>query len=72
MIGGENDPFYGADNIRETARLIPGAELVLLPNGGHAVFKQQTRAFEEAILKFLERKIDTVTAHAEANIPEPA
>lgn len=72
VIGGENDPFYGADNIRETARLIPGAELVLLPKGGHAVVKQQTRAFEEAILQFLERKIDTVTAHAKANIPEPA
>ena len=72
VIGGENDPFYGADNIRETARLIPGAELVLLPNGGHAVVKQQTRAFEDAILQFLERKITKVTAHAKANIPEPA
>jgi pimeloyl-ACP methyl ester carboxylesterase len=72
VIGGANDPFYGADNIRETARLIPGAELVLLPKGGHAVVKQQTRAFENVILQFLERKIDTVKVHAEANIPEPA
>lgn len=72
VIGGENDPFYGADNIRETARRIPNAELCLLRNGGHAVVKTQTRRFEEAILNFLERKIELTTHHAEANIPEPA
>lgn len=54
VIGGENDPFYGADNIRETARLIPNAELCLLKNGGHAVVKTQTRLFESAILQFLQ------------------
>lgn len=72
VIGGENDPFYGSDNIRETARLIPNAELCLLKNGGHAVVKTQTKAFEEAILNFLQRKAETITNHAEANIPEPA
>lgn len=55
VIGGENDPFYGADNIRETARLIPNAELRLLKNGGHAVVKTQTQAFESAVLEFLQR-----------------
>ena len=53
VIGGEHDPFYGADNIRQTARLIPGAELVLL-DGGHAVVKTQTRLFESAVLRFLQ------------------
>ena len=72
VIGGEKDPFYGADNIRETARLIPNAELCLLRDGGHAVVKTQTRAFEDAILKFLERKVETLANHAKANIPEPA
>ena len=72
VIGGENDPFYGADNIRETARLIPNAELILLKNGGHAVVKTQTRAFESAILEFLNKQTETKTKHAEANIPEPA
>jgi len=48
------DPFYGADNIRETARLIPHAELCLLKDGGHAVVKTQTKAFETAILNFLQ------------------
>jgi pimeloyl-ACP methyl ester carboxylesterase len=72
VIGGEKDPFYGADNIRETARLIPNAELCLLKNGGHAVVKTQTKKFEEAILNFLQRKTETITNHAEANLPEPA
>jgi len=54
VIGGEQDPFYGADNIRETARLIPHAELCLLKDGGHAVVKTQTKAFETAILNFLQ------------------
>jgi pimeloyl-ACP methyl ester carboxylesterase len=53
LIGGEKDPFYGEDNIRETAHLIPGAELCLLENGGHAVVKTQTKPFEAAILRFL-------------------
>ena len=72
VIGGENDPFYGADNIRETARLIPHAELILLKNGGHAVVKTQTKAFESAILEFLNKQTETIANHAEANIPEPA
>ena len=72
VIGGEKDPFYGADNIRETARLIPNAELCLLRNGGHAVVKTQTKAFEDAILKFLQRQTETIANHAETNIPEPA
>lgn len=53
VIGGEKDPFYGADNIRETAHLIPNAELCLLKNGGHAVVKTQTKVFETEILEFL-------------------
>ncbi|GAA4988066.1 alpha/beta hydrolase [Pseudonocardia tropica] len=53
VVGGENDPFYGADNITGTARLIPGAPLCLLRGGGHAVVKQRPRAFETAVLEFL-------------------
>jgi pimeloyl-ACP methyl ester carboxylesterase len=72
VIGGEKDPFYGADNLRDTARLIPNAELCLLKNGGHAVVKTQTKKFEEAILNFLQRKNGTIRTHAEANLPESA
>jgi pimeloyl-ACP methyl ester carboxylesterase len=71
VIGGEKDPFYGAENIRETARLIPNAELCLLKNGGHAVVKTQTRQFEGAVLNFLQRKVETNVNHAEKNLPEP-
>ncbi|MER5674827.1 alpha/beta fold hydrolase [Pseudonocardia alni] len=52
VVGGAADPFYGPDHIAETARLIPGARLCLLP-GGHAVVKQRRRAFETAVLDFL-------------------
>ena len=72
VIGGEKDPFYGAENIRETANLIPNAEFRLIKNGGHAVVKTQTKEFEEAILKFLQRESKITTDHAKANIPEPA
>ena len=72
VVGGEKDPFYGAENIRETARLIPNAELCLLKDGGHAVVKTQTKAFESAILEFLQKEVETTANHAEANIPEPA
>jgi len=54
VIGGANDPFYGADMIRETANLIPNAELCLIEGGGHAVVKTKTKMFEDRILKFLE------------------
>jgi pimeloyl-ACP methyl ester carboxylesterase len=54
VIGGAKDPFYGADVIRETAELIPNAQLCLLENGGHAVVKTQTKAFEDRILSFLQ------------------
>jgi pimeloyl-ACP methyl ester carboxylesterase len=64
VIGGEKDPFYGADNIRETAHLIPNAQLCLLKDGGHAVVKTQTKAFEAAILNFLQGSGEIVLAPA--------
>jgi pimeloyl-ACP methyl ester carboxylesterase len=56
VIGCANDPFYGAEVIRDTTRLIPNAELCLIENGGHAVVKTQTRKFEDRILIFLQEK----------------
>jgi pimeloyl-ACP methyl ester carboxylesterase len=53
VIGGANDPFYGADLIRETAARIPNARLCLIEGGGHAVVKTHTRLFEDQILEFL-------------------
>jgi len=54
VIGGANDPFYGAEMIRRTAELIPNAELCLIEGGGHAVVKSKTKLFEDRILRFLE------------------
>jgi pimeloyl-ACP methyl ester carboxylesterase len=53
VIGGDRDPFYGAEAIRETAACIPGAELYLFEGGGHAVVKQKPREFAARILRFL-------------------
>lgn len=53
VIGGAHDPFYGVEAIRETAACIPRAKLSLL-NGGHAVVKNQTKAFEQQVLEFLQ------------------
>ncbi|HVF24728.1 MAG TPA: alpha/beta hydrolase [Anaerolineales bacterium] len=54
VIGGANDPFYGAEIIRQTAELIPNAELCLIEGRGHAVVKTKTKLFEDRILKFLQ------------------
>ena len=56
VIGGSKDPFYGAENIRETAQRIPGAQLRLI-EGGHAVVKSKPRAFESALLEFLQQPV---------------
>ena len=52
VIGGANDPFYGADRIRQAAELIPNAELCLIAGGGHAVVKAQTKIFEDKFSSF--------------------
>lgn len=51
VLGGTHDPFYG-DHIQGTADRIRGAQLRLIP-GGHAVVKSNPRAFETAVLHFL-------------------
>jgi pimeloyl-ACP methyl ester carboxylesterase len=72
VIGGEKDPFYGAEMIRETARLIPQAELCLIAGGGHAVVKTQTKLFEDRILDFLARASQPEGRAAMRAAPEAA
>jgi non-heme chloroperoxidase len=50
MIGGEEDFFYP---VRETARKIPNAKLVLYPNLGHNAMFARSRQFGEEIRAFL-------------------
>jgi pimeloyl-ACP methyl ester carboxylesterase len=40
---------------RELARLIPGAELVLLERGGHCASETNVGEFNDAVLRFIER-----------------
>jgi pimeloyl-ACP methyl ester carboxylesterase len=50
VIGGEEDFFYP---VRETARKIPNARLVLYPNLGHNAMFARSRQFGEEIRTFL-------------------
>ncbi len=50
VIGGEEDFFYP---VRETARKIPNARLVLYPNLGHNAMFARSRQFGEEIKAFL-------------------
>jgi 3-oxoadipate enol-lactonase len=48
-VAGEGDQIIPADNARILARLIPGAELVILPDAGHAFPLEQPEALPRAI-----------------------
>jgi pimeloyl-ACP methyl ester carboxylesterase len=52
VIGGDSDPFYSQDLMRETKSCVPNAELEFL-KGGHSAMKSQSKAFEAAVLRFL-------------------
>ena len=43
------------ENARELARLIPGAELVLLPDCGHLVATDAEKESAEALVGFIDR-----------------
>lgn len=52
VIGGANDRFYGAELFAETARLIPGSRLCVIPDRGH-VTATLDRRFGREIRGFL-------------------
>jgi pimeloyl-ACP methyl ester carboxylesterase len=52
VIGGNRDPFYSQDLMREAAEYIPNAKLTFL-SGGHSAMKSQSKAFEREVLRFL-------------------
>ena len=49
VLHGEIDQLSPVENARELARLIPGAELLLLPEVGHAVNIEAQRAVNQAL-----------------------
>jgi pimeloyl-ACP methyl ester carboxylesterase len=51
---GENDRLVPPSNGEDLARLIPDAELVMIPGAGHNVFTDQPETTAEVILTFLD------------------
>ena len=52
---GERDPFGVGGSVR-ASRAVPGAELLILPEAGHAPFREQPRAFDARLAAFLDRR----------------
>jgi pimeloyl-ACP methyl ester carboxylesterase len=50
VIAGARDPFYTGESLRETAKGIPNAKLVLYPDKGHVFTGEQ---FRQDVLAFL-------------------
>jgi 3-oxoadipate enol-lactonase len=55
VMSGEEDKVLSVGLARETARRIPGAELVTLPGVGHFPNLEQPERFNEIVLSFLEK-----------------
>lgn len=55
VIGGDEDPFYPAAILTETAERIPGADLELISGGRHGVFHDRKLKFDRAVTDFLDR-----------------
>jgi len=55
IMTGEEDRVFSVALARETARRIPGAELVTMPGVGHFPNLEQPERFNEIVLSFLEK-----------------
>jgi pimeloyl-ACP methyl ester carboxylesterase len=53
---GEHDEAIKMDHTKEMASLIPGSTLILLPNLSHFAMWQDPKAFNAAVLKYLDMK----------------
>lgn len=53
IADGEHEQFISPDHTKQLARLIPGAELVILPNVSHGGPQQDPVAFHRAVAAFL-------------------
>ncbi len=56
VLDGAHDEIIRQEQVREMAALVPGAKLVLIPDGSHFALFQQPAAFNRAVLDFLEAK----------------
>ncbi len=55
LITSENDVVFPPAAIREVAALMPGAELIELPEAGHSPYFETPEAFNRAVGEFLQR-----------------
>jgi pimeloyl-ACP methyl ester carboxylesterase len=55
VVSGEEDHVLSLNLVRETARRIPGAQLVTMPGVGHFPNLEQPGRFNEIVLPFLEK-----------------
>ncbi len=56
VVSGDEDVVYPPQLARETARRIPGAELVMIKGAGHLVNLERPGRFNEVLLDFIERQ----------------
>jgi len=56
IIIGDRDHIFRVDDAVEMYRLIPDAELAVIPQSGHGLFDAKSGLFEEIVLDFLARR----------------
>ena len=56
VADGEHDEIIRQDHVREMAKIIPGAKLVLIPEASHFALWQQPEAFNKALFELLDAK----------------
>lgn len=55
LLTGDADLYLPPPILMRNARAIPGSETAVIENSGHAAFWEQPEAFNDAVLKFLQR-----------------
>jgi pimeloyl-ACP methyl ester carboxylesterase len=69
IIGGNEDPFFSEDLLRETADRIPDATLLLYEGVGHGVPKERKRRYEEVTLAFIDDHRGGSSGQGDSTIP---
>jgi pimeloyl-ACP methyl ester carboxylesterase len=72
VVGGNEDPFYSEDLLRETAEKIPDATLCLYEGVGHGVPKERKHRYEEDTLAFVGNYRKELSGKGDQTIPSRA
>ncbi|HET9927312.1 MAG TPA: alpha/beta hydrolase [Rubrobacter sp.] len=72
VVGGNEDPFFSEDLLRETADKIPDATLRVYEGVGHGVPKERKRRYEEDTLAFLGDHREKSSGNGDQTIPSRA